>query len=248
MTSDKNQYRAIFISDFHLGASESQTDLLLDFLKHNKAPKIYLVGDIIDFWKLSATGKWPRSHSKVVEKFLKLAKKVEIKYIIGNHDENLTEYIGYDFAGIQIVEEAEHTTKEGVKMLILHGHQFDCVMRNAVWLAHIGDWAYDRLLQINKYYNRIRKLLGFDYWSLSKWLKFKVKEAVSFIGDFEHLLKSEAKRRGYGGVICGHIHTSEIKVIDGIIYCNTGDWVESCSALVEKQDGTFEIIYWTKEK
>ncbi len=240
-------YRTLFLSDLHLGARAAQAHLLLDFLKHNDAETIYLVGDIVDGWKLRKGWHWPQAHNDVVQKMLRKARKgARVIYVPGNHDEFARDYTGLTFGGVEVVDHAIHETADGKKLLVIHGDQFDIVVRNARWLAFLGDWAYDVAIAANTHLNRFRRLFGVGYWSFSAWAKLKVKEAVNFIGDFEETLAAEARRRGIDGVVCGHIHHAAVKTIDGVIYVNTGDFVESCTAIAEHEDGTFEILYWRK--
>lgn len=244
----KPRYRTIWISDFHLGTKDSQADMLLDFLKHTESETLYLVGDIIDGWQLKKSWHWKQSHNDVVQKLLRKARKgTEVIYIPGNHDEAARDYVGMDFGEVAIRMEAEHTTADGKRLLIIHGDEFDGVMQYAKWLAHVGDRLYIFALALNRHLNKIRRWLGKPYWSLSQFLKYKVKNAVSFITQFETILADAAKRRGFDGVVCGHIHQAEIKHYDEILYGNCGDWVESLTALVEHHDGRLEILYWAKE-
>jgi len=242
---EPRRYRTLFLSDLHLGAKAAQAHLLLDFLKHNDAETIYLVGDIVDGWKLRKGWHWPQAHNDVVQKMLRKARKgTRVIYVPGNHDEFARDYTGLTFGGVEVVEHAIHETADGKQMLIIHGDQFDIVVRNARWLALLGDWAYDVAIATNTVLNRFRRMFGVGYWSFSAWAKLKVKEAVNFIGDFEETLAAEARRRGVDGVVCGHIHHATIKDIDGVRYVNTGDFVESCTAVAEHEDGTFEILHW----
>ena len=242
-----HQYRSIFLSDLHLGTRNAQADLLLDFLKYNEAKHIYLVGDIIDGWQIKRGWYWPQAHNDVLQKILRKARKgIKVTYIPGNHDEFAREYCGMSFGGIEVVERAIHITADNKKFLVIHGDQFDIVVCNARWLAYLGDWAYEWAIFINTYYNNARRLFGAGYWSFSAWAKMKVKNAVKFIGDFEVLLASEAKKHDLEGVICGHIHHPTIKKIDSVQYINIGDFVESCTAIAEHEDGHFEIIYWNE--
>ncbi len=239
------KYRTLFLSDLHLGTRAAQAELLLDFLKYHDAETIYLVGDIVDGWRLKKGWYWPQAHNDVVQKFLrKVRKGVRVIYIPGNHDEFARNYTGLTFGGIEVVSEALHKTADDKKIIVMHGDQFDIIVCNARWLAYLGDWAYRVAISTNTWVNTARRLSGMGYWSLSAWAKMKVKNAVNFIGDFEKTLALEAKRKNADGVICGHIHHATIKQIDGALYINTGDFVESCSAVVEHQDGHFEIIYW----
>ena len=242
-----HQYRSIFLSDLHLGTRNSQADLLLDFLKYNEAEHIYLVGDIIDGWQIKRGWYWPQAHNDVLQKILRKARKgIKVTYIPGNHDEFARDSSGMSFGGIEVVERAIHITADNKKFLVIHGDQFDIVVCNARWLAYLGDWAYEWAIFINTYYNNARRLFGAGYWSFSAWAKMKVKNAVKFIGDFEVLLASEAKKHDLEGVICGHIHHPTIKKIDSVQYINIGDFVESCTAIAEHEDGHFEIIYWNE--
>lgn len=245
------KYKSIFISDLHLGSQGCQADLICDFLKNNQAEKLYLVGDIIDGWKLRRKIYWPQSHSNVIRRILTASKRgTKVYYILGNHDEVLRKWIGFDlrFGRIRIVNRIDHQGIDGKKYLVIHGDLFDSLMHFQMGklLMHIGDKLYDWLLTLNNINNKIRGLLGFPYWSLSKYIKKNTKQALNFIYSFEEKLAEYAKAKGYDGVICGHIHTHAMKNIHGIDYMNSGDWVESCSALVENHDGTWQIIIWDK--
>jgi UDP-2,3-diacylglucosamine pyrophosphatase LpxH len=243
--SETRAYRSLFISDLHLGTKGFQSELFLDFLKHHDAETIYLVGDIVDFWRLKRTWYWPQQHNDVIQKILRKGRKgARIIYVPGNHDEFLREYIGTHFGGIEVKRRAVHTTAKDERLLVIHGDEFDVVVRYARWLALLGDWAYAFALVCNTHFNVVRRKLGFPYWSLSAWLKHKVKNAVNFIGDFEQALASEAARLKVDGVVCGHIHHPADRLMDGVRYLNCGDWVESCTALGERPDGTLEIIHW----
>ena len=243
---ETRRYRALFLSDLHLGTRGSQADLLLDFLRRNDADTIYLVGDIVDGWRLKKGWHWPQAHNDVVQKFLRKARKgARVVYVPGNHDEFARDYIGLVFGGVEVMDTAIHQTADGKKMLVIHGDQFDIVVRNMRWLALLGDWAYEWALWANILLDRARRAFGVGYyWSFSAWAKLKVKSAVNFIGDFEETLAMEAKKRGVDGVICGHIHHAAIRDINGLLYVNTGDFVESCTAVVEHADGRFEILRW----
>lgn len=243
--SDVKNYKTIFISDIHLGSKACQAELLLDFLKHNDSEKLYLVGDIVDGWRLKRKWYWPQSHNDVVQKILRKARKgTEIIYVPGNHDEGLRRYIGTHFGGIEVRPTDIYEAVNGDKYLVLHGDSFDNVMLYARWLAYVGDHAYDLVLRLNTMFNGLRRLMGLRYWSLSSYLKIKVKNAVQFISEFERVLAQEAQKAGVQGVICGHIHHAEMKQYGDVIYMNDGDWVESCTALVEHFDGTWEIVFW----
>ncbi len=239
------RYRTLFLSDLHLGTKGCQAELLLDFLKHNESETLYLVGDIVDGWRLKNGWYWPQAHNDIVQKILRKARKgARVVYVPGNHDEFARDYTGLLFGGVELMDTAVHETADGKKMLVIHGDQFDIVVRNARWLAHFGDWAYETAISLNTIFNRIRRMFGVGYWSFSAWAKLKVKNAVNFIGDFEKTLAAEAARRGVDGVVCGHIHHATIKTIDGVRYLNTGDFVESCTAIAEHFDGSFEILRW----
>lgn len=237
--------RTVFLSDIHLGTRGCQASLVLDFLKRIEADTIYLVGDIIDGWRLKGSWFWPQSHNDVVQKFLrKVRKGTRIIYIPGNHDEFLREYIGMNFGGVDVAIEAMHRTADGKVYLILHGDKFDMVVHHARWIAHLGDWAYDVAVALNSVIGLIRRRLGLPYWSLAGWGKRKVKKAVNFITAFEEAVINDARRAEVNGVICGHIHCPVMREIEGFHYINTGDWVDSCSALVEHHDGRLELLEW----
>ncbi|XWN29493.1 MAG: UDP-2,3-diacylglucosamine diphosphatase [Devosia sp.] len=241
------RFRTLFLSDVHLGTRGCQADLLLDFLRHHDADTFYLVGDMVDGWRLKKTWYWPQSHNDVVQKILRKGRKgARIIYLPGNHDEFLRNYLGSHFGGVEVIDSIIHDTADGKRMLVIHGDQFDVVVRHAKWLALLGDWAYVTALAMNTWVNIVRRRLGLTYWSLSAWAKLKVKNAVNFIGQFEQALASEAKRRGADGVICGHIHHAAIHDTHGAHYVNTGDWVESCTAVGETETGEFVLIRWTK--
>ncbi|MGL4240776.1 MAG: UDP-2,3-diacylglucosamine diphosphatase [Beijerinckiaceae bacterium] len=244
-----NRYRAIFVSDVHLGTRTSQAEALLDFLKHAEADTVYLVGDIIDGWRLRKTWYWPQSHNDVVQKLLRKARKgTRIVLVPGNHDEFLRDFDKSSFGSIEIADSIIHEGADGRRYLVIHGDQFDAVVMHAKWLAFVGDWAYEVALVLNTWINFVRRKLGLTYWSFSAWAKHNVKRAVNFIGAFEETLAADARRREADGVICGHIHHATIRDISGIAYMNCGDWVESATALVEHVDGSFAIIEWTKTK
>nr|WP_240001786.1 UDP-2,3-diacylglucosamine diphosphatase [Parvibium lacunae] len=240
-----HHYRAIWISDVHLGTAGCKAGYLLDFLKHNESDKLYLVGDIIDGWQLRKGWTWQQTHNDVVQKILRKARKgTKVFYIPGNHDEFARDYLNISFGDIQVCDEAVHTCLDGKRLWVTHGDLFDGVIQHAKWLAYLGDTLYTFILALNHWFNRIRHRCGLSYWSLSQYLKHKVKNAVSFITDFEEALVEQAQRRGYDGVVCGHIHKAEIREINGTLYCNDGDWVESLTALVETHQGELKIITW----
>ena len=248
-TLGAHRYRAIWISDIHLGTRGCRADLLLDFLRSTETEYLYLVGDIIDGWRLKKSWYWTQSHNDVVQKLLRKARKnTKVIYVPGNHDEALRDYVDLQFGGVTVVSEAIHVTADGRRLLVLHGDQFDGVVKFARWLAVLGDSAYNSLIVINSGFNAIRRRLGLPYWSLSGYLKNRVKNAVEFISRFEDAVADEARRRGVDGVVCGHIHKAEIRDIQGVLYCNDGDWVESCTALVEHFDGRLEILDWAARR
>lgn len=242
-----NHYRTIWISDTHLGTRDCRADFLLDFLRHNESDNLYLVGDIIDGWALRRGWYWHQTHNDVIQKMLRKARKgTRVVFVPGNHDEFARQFVDIMFGGIEVVDRAVHETADGKKLLVMHGDELDGVMACAKWLAHLGDRAYMLALRINRYLNHLRLHLGYPYWSLSAYLKDKVKNAASFITQFEEAVAAEAKMSGVDGVVCGHIHKAEIRKIGDVLYCNDGDWVESCTALVEHGDGKLEVIYWGK--
>ena len=237
--------RAVFISDIHLGTRSAQAERLIDFLRHCEADLIYLVGDIIDFWRVKRGPHWPQTHNDVVQKLLRRVRKgVRLVLVPGNHDEALRDYIGLRFGGIEIHRDIVHTTKKGRRYCVLHGDEFDVVVRTARWLAYLGDHGYEFALWLNNPLNWLRRHLGLGYWSLSAYLKCRVKRAVAFIGAFEETVALETRRRGLDGVICGHIHHASDRRFGGIHYLNCGDWVESCTAIVETAEGELSIVHW----
>lgn len=243
VTRSNTHFRTIFISDLHLGTPGCQAEALLEFLKIYTSDNLYLVGDIVDGWQLKRKWYWPQSHNDVIQKLLRKARKgCRVIYVPGNHDEFGRHFLDHSFGGIEIREEAVHITADGKKLWVIHGDYFDGVIQCAKWLAYVGDNLYEFTLKLNRYLNQLRARLGMPYWSLSAYLKLKVKKAVNFISDFEVAVANEARKLGYQGVVCGHIHHAEIRNIEGMLYCNDGDWVESCSALVEHSDGRLEIL------
>ena len=238
--------RSVFISDMHLGTRGSRSDMLLDFLARVECDQLYLVGDVIDGWRLRKSWYWHAGFDQVMRAVLDLAQKgTKVTYIPGNHDEMFREWLGLEIAGVRLMREAVHDGADGRRFLVIHGDEFDGVIRYAKFLAHFGDWAYDTALLLNRWFNLARRKFGYPYWSLSQWLKRQVKEAVKAIDRFEVALAVEARRRGLDGVICGHIHHAEMRLVNGVMYMNDGDWVESCTALVEHADGRFELLDWT---
>ena len=228
-----------------MGTPGCQAEEVLSFLKEFPSEKLYLVGDIIDGWQLKRGWFWPQSHNDVVQKLLRRARKgCQVIYVPGNHDEFAREFFNHSFGGVEVHEEAVHTTVDGRRLWVIHGDHFDGVIQYAKWLAYLGDNAYTLVLNLNRHLNHWRAKLGLPYWSLSQYLKDRVKTALNYVTDFESAVAQEAAKRGYQGVVCGHIHRAQMRDIDGILYCNDGDWVESRSALVEHLDGQLEIIHW----
>lgn len=242
-----NRCRSIFISDVHLGFRGCRADFLLDFLRSTDSEYLYLVGDIVDIWQMERKGLyWPQEHNNVIRAILGKARHgTRVVFIPGNHDEVLRDFCGMDFGQVQIRRDAIHETADGRKLLVLHGDEFDSVVQCSKWLAVLGSRAYDLLLHLNRWINVFRRRFGFPYWSLAAYLKHKVKNAVNFISSFEQGVAHEVKKRGLDGVVCGHIHRAEITSINGILYCNDGDWVESCTALTESFAGELELVHWS---
>ena len=237
--------RTVWVSDIHLGTPGCQARALLDFLKAVECETLFLVGDIIDGWQLKRSWYWPQAHNDVVQKLLRRAcKGTRVIFVPGNHDEFARRYVEHNFGGVEVADEWIHQTADGRRLWVTHGDLFDGVIQCAKWLAYVGDSLYEFTLKLNRAFNSLRARLGLPYWSLSKYLKLKVKRAVSFISDFEVAVAREARKRGVHGVVCGHIHHAELRDIDGILYANDGDWVESLTALVEHPDGRLEIIDW----
>ena len=245
--SGTRRVRALFISDVHLGMRAARASQLIDFLNRHEAEVIYLVGDILDGWRLAKSWHWPPEYHALAELFLAKA-LAGTKFVVlpGNHDEFLREYLGTYFGEVQFVDRTVHTTAQGKTYLVIHGDQFDVVVEHAKWLAHVGDWAYRFALRTNGVVNWVRRRMGLTYWSLSAWAKHKVKNAVSVIGRFEEALSLEARDSGVDGVICGHIHYADMHERMGIHYVNTGDWVESCTAVAETDEGVLELIRWSE--
>lgn len=241
------RHRAVFISDIHLGTPGCQAAALLDFLKENPAETLYLVGDIIDGWQLRRRWFWPQTHNDVVQKLLRQARKgTRVVFVPGNHDEFARQFDGHHFGGVEVQMEAVHVTADGRRLWVIHGDHFDGVIQCAKWLAYLGDQLYEIALKLNRYLNTARARMGLPYWSLSQYLKHKVKTAVNYVSDFESAVAKEARSRGYDGVVCGHIHRPEMRDIDGVLYANDGDWVESLSALVESFDGELRLMHWAQ--
>jgi UDP-2,3-diacylglucosamine pyrophosphatase LpxH len=239
--------RSIFISDVHLGSKGCRAEFLLDFLRRVECQQIYLVGDIIDLWSLQRTFYWPQAHNDVIRTVLGKAKHgTRVIYIPGNHDRTFRDHDGLTLGNVEIRRDAIHETADGRRFLVLHGDEFDGIVRASPLLESLGSRAYSAALRLNRHINAVRQLFGYPYWSVAAFLKHKVKNAVQYIANFERALAVEARERGVDGVICGHIHRAEIADIDGIMYCNDGDWVESCTTLVEDFQGRLSLLRWTE--
>lgn len=244
----RRRYRTIWISDVHLGTRGCNARMLIDFLDHADCDTLYLVGDVIDGWRLKKRFYWPERHNAIVRRVMKRAKHgTRVVYVPGNHDEMFRQFAGTSFGGVEIRRKAIHVTADGRRLLVLHGDEFDAIVLAHRWLAFLGDAAYTLLLQLNLVVNAVRRRLDLPYWSLSRHAKHKVKNAVAFVSRFEEAVAHEAARLGVDGVVCGHIHTAEERRFGDVAYYNDGDWVESCTALVEHRDGRMEILHWAEE-
>lgn len=242
-----SQYRTIWISDIHLGTPQAKANFLLDFLAHHEADRYYLVGDVIDGWALQRSWYWPSSHNEVIQALLRMAQNTDITYIPGNHDEVARDFPGLQLGGITIRERVVHTTADGRRFLVLHGDEFEGVVRHAKWLEVLGGWAYAGVLKVDRWLNDLRRFFDLPYWSLSNYLKNSTHQALQFITEFEETAAREAGDEEFDGIICGHIHHPRLRRIDGTQYANTGDWVESCTALAEHPDGHLELLRWIPE-
>ena len=244
----KTRYRTVWISDLHLGTRGCNAALLIDFLRSVECETLYLVGDIVDGWRLRKGWFWPDAHNEVVRRVLKMAHRgTRVVLIAGNHDEMFREYAGLSFGGVELALEAVHETADGRRLLITHGDSFDGVVLYARWLAFLGDKAYTLLLSANILVNSVRRRFHLPFWSLSAYLKRKVKNAVEYVCNFEDAVAREARSRGFDGIVCGHIHSAEIRQIGEVVYYNDGDWVESCTALVEDAHGALSIVDWSAQ-
>lgn len=243
------QYRAIWLSDIHLGYRGCKAEYLLDFLRSTESEVLYLVGDIIDLWSLHRTVFWPQSHNNIIRTILGKAKRgTRVVYIPGNHDNQLREYAGMVFGNVEIHEEYVHHTASGKRILLLHGDRFDAVMKCSRLAEFVGNKSYDLLMYLNRQVYRLRRKLGFPYWSLASYLKQKIDNAMQHIRQYEEVVARDAARRGFDGVICGHIHYAGIREIDGVLYCNDGDWVENCTAVVENREGELSVVHWSDKQ
>jgi UDP-2,3-diacylglucosamine pyrophosphatase LpxH len=240
--------RSVFISDVHLGFKGCRAGFLLDFLRRVECEQLYLVGDIIDLWSLERTFYWPQQHNDVIRTLLGKAKHgTRVIYVPGNHDRVFRDYDGWVFGNVEVRREAVHETADGRRLLVMHGDEFDSVIRASPLLESLGCRAYAFVLGLNRHVNALRQRFGYPYWSVAAFLKHKVKNAVQYISNFERAVACEARRRGLDGMVCGHIHRAEVSDIDGVLYCNDGDWVESCTALVEDAQGRLSLLRWTEE-
>jgi len=239
----KLRYRTVFISDVHLGSRGSQARDLSRFLRCIDCETLYLVGDIVDLWRMKNRAYWPLEHNEVIQQILKLVERgVDVRFVPGNHDEAGRQYCGLEFGGVKVRPHDVHETADGRKLLVIHGDEFDLVVRHSRLLSMLGSAAYEWLIFVNRIYNGARRLVGLEYWSLAQFVKLKVKSACQFVSRFEETLTDEARRRGLDGVVCGHIHKAEARHENGLAYYNCGDWIESCTAIVEHQDGDIEVI------
>ncbi|WP_317931610.1 UDP-2,3-diacylglucosamine diphosphatase [Halioxenophilus sp. WMMB6] len=248
-TDNVARNRAIFISDVHLGTKDCQASQLNEFLKANHCQSLYIVGDFIDGWRMRKKVHWRKSYTRIIRRILKLSKRgVNIYYITGNHDEFLRKFANNRFDNIHLINKKVHTTADDKKLLVMHGDQFDGVTRAHTVLKWIGDWGYDLLMFLNRHFNRLRARYGYGYWSFAGFLKSHIKRAQTYINDFEDAASHYAQKQGFDGIICGHIHHASIKELNDISYYNTGDWVESCTALIEDMNGKFSIMDWKNHK
>ena len=244
----KRRYRSVWISDIHLGTRGCNAEMLVSFLRSIETDTLYRVGDIIDGWRLKKGWFWPDAHNEVLRRVLKKAHRgTRVVFVCGNHDEMLRPYAGLSFGGVELVLETIHTTADGRRLLVTHGDSFDAVVLYHRWLAVLGDQAYELMMRLNIVFNVIRRAFKLPYWSLSAYLKKRVKNAVQYIGQYEDAVAHEAAVRGLDGIVCGHIHSAEIRQYGAITYYNDGDWVESCTALVEDFTGALSIVDWPSE-
>lgn len=243
------RFRTVWISDVHLGTRGCKADFLLDFLRSTECDYLYLVGDIVDLWNMKRGLYWPQSHNNVIRTVLGKAKHdTRVVYIPGNHDELLRDFVGMEFGNVRLERECVHTTRAGKRLLVMHGDQHERAVQHPRLIVWIGDHAYYLLLYMNRWFNRARGALGMPYWSLATWLKQKMGNAVRYIHKYEQAVIHEARRRGLDGVVCGHIHRGDLDTVNGLLYCNDGDWVENCTALVEHHDGTLQLLHWADQK
>lgn len=244
---ERRFYRSVFLSDVHLCTRDAQVDVLYDFIDGMRCDYLYLVGDILDLWQLRKKWYWPQRYNDLLHKILKRSRKgAKVVFIPGNHDEFFRSFVGYQFGDMEVLLNTRHTTVDGKELLVMHGDEFDTVVQYHKWLSHLGSWAYNHLIVLNRVVNAVRRRFGKPYWSLSGAIKRKVKQAVNFANRFETLVIEKAKEEKVDGIVCGHIHQPAMREVEGILYCNTGDWVENCTALVEHTDGRLELVNWHK--
>lgn len=245
----RRRWRTVWISDVHLGTRHAKAERLLAFLRENECENLFLVGDIVDGWSIRRSWFWNDEHNRILQELLaKSSRGTRVTYVSGNHDAFLRQgYAGLMFGGIAIKDEAQHTTADGRRFLVLHGDRFDLCIRNAGWLMHLGDKAYTVGRAANEALNALRRTFGLSPWSLAEWLRERVKGALRYVETFEHAVAAEAKARGFQGVVCGHVHRAALKRIDGVVYANDGDWVESCTALVEDFTGRLSLARVAEE-
>jgi UDP-2,3-diacylglucosamine pyrophosphatase LpxH len=245
----KHQYRSMFISDVHLGTRDARSDCLLHMLRHTEAEFIYLLGDIVDLWSMKKGWHWPQTNNQIMRCLMrKVQDGTRVVYIPGNHDERLRDYLGSNINDIQICQDTIHTTVNNKTLLLIHGDEFDSVVMTNKYLVYFGDWLYNNIVVVNRYYNSVRRKLGFPYWSFSNFLKTHTRKAMQYIQSFESAVVHEARNRGVDGVVCGHIHHPAIKAINGVTYLNTGDWVENCTVIVENCSGELQLLYWEDQR
>ncbi|MEP6686284.1 MAG: UDP-2,3-diacylglucosamine diphosphatase [Verrucomicrobiota bacterium] len=238
------RFRTAWISDVHLGTRTSNAGAFLEFLRDHDFETLYVVGDLIDVWQMRRGIYWPQEHNDVIQKLLRKSRKgTRVVYIPGNHDELLEDFCGH-YGHITIAKHFIHITADGRRILVIHGHELDTVVQNARWLAFAGDHGYQFLLSLNPLINFVRRRFGLGYWSLSAYAKKRVKDAVNFIGEFESAIVRYAERYAVDAVLCGHIHSAGIRELGAVTYYNCGDWVETCSALVENFDGSIELLHF----
>jgi UDP-2,3-diacylglucosamine pyrophosphatase LpxH len=240
--------RSIFVSDIHLGTKEAQAEYLLDLFNNSESEYLYLVGDVFDLWKLRSGWFWPQINNRVLQAlFAKAQRGTRVIYIPGNHDALLRDYAGMLFNGVQILHQTEHVTADGRRLLVTHGDELDGVVAINRWLRRLGDLNYYLLLMLNRHHNRLRRLCGRPYWSLSASIKGRVGNAVDYVRRFEGAAVERARHAGMDGVVCGHIHVGKVRDIDGLLYANSGDWIENCTALVEDATGEIRLLHWARD-
>lgn len=249
MANNKIQVKTAWVSDTHLGFQDSKAELLLEYLQHLECETLYLVGDIVDFWSLKRKSHWPKAHAAVLSYLMKMARNgVNVIYVPGNHDCPIRDYLGEFYENVTVKLNDEFITQDGKRLLVTHGDELDHYVRVSKINETVGDAAYDFLLTISRWTHSIRGLFGMSYWSLSSFIKTRVPQAAQAIRLFEHAAAQEAIRQGYDGIICGHLHVPKIAELEGVLYCNDGDWIDSCSSIVEEADGSLRLIYWVEER